>query len=101
GGGALYLGFGLLAGVLEAKASGKGQVIDCAMIDGAASLMTMFYSMRGAGLWTDTREDNLLDGAAHFYDSYVCADGKLLAIGAIEPQFHAELVKGLGLAEGD
>jgi alpha-methylacyl-CoA racemase len=101
GGGALYLAFGLLAGVLEAKASGKGQVIDCAMLDGAASLMTMFYSMRGAGLWTDTREDNLLDGAAHFYDAYVCADGKLLAIGAIEPQFHAELVKGLGLAEGD
>jgi alpha-methylacyl-CoA racemase len=101
GGGALYLAFGLLAGVLEAKASGKGQVIDCAMIDGAASLMTMFYSMRGAGLWTDAREDNLLDGAAHFYDSYTCADGKLLAIGAIEPQFHAELVKGLGLAEGD
>jgi len=101
GGGALYLAFGLLAGVLEAKVSGKGQVIDCAMLDGAASLMTMFYSMRGAGLWTDAREDNLLDGAAHFYDSYVCADGKLLAIGAIEPQFHAELVKGLGLSEAD
>jgi alpha-methylacyl-CoA racemase len=101
GGGALYLAFGLLAGVLEVKASGRGQVIDCAMLDGAASLMTMFYSMRGAGLWTDAREDNLLDGAAHFYDSYVCADGKLLAIGAIEPQFHAELVKGLGLGEAD
>ena len=101
GGGALYLAFGLLAGIIESKASGKGQVIDCAMLDGAASLMTMFYGLRGAGLWTDTREDNLLDGAAHFYDSYACADGKLLAIGAIEPQFHTELVKGLGLTEAD
>jgi alpha-methylacyl-CoA racemase len=101
GGGALYLAFGLLAGIIEAKSSGKGQVVDCAMVDGAASLMTMFYSMRAAGIWNDTREDNLLDGAAHFYDTYECADGKLLAIGAIEPQFHDVLVKGLGLSEAD
>ena len=101
GGGALYLAFGLLAGILEAKSSGKGQVVDCAMVDGAASLMTMFYSMRAAGVWNDNREDNLLDGAAHFYDTYECADGKLLAIGAIEPQFHAVLTKGLGLGEAD
>lgn len=101
GGGALYLAFGLCAGLLEAKRSGKGQVIDCAMVDGAASLMTMFYSMRAAGVWTDTRGDNLLDGAAHFYDTYACADGKWLAVGAIEPQFHAELLKGLGIPEGD
>ena len=98
GGGALYLAFGLLAGVIEAKSSGKGQVIDCAMIDGAASLMTMFYGMKAAGIWNANRDDNLLDGGAHFYDTYECADGQWLAVGAIEPQFHALLVKGLGLA---
>jgi alpha-methylacyl-CoA racemase len=101
GGGALYLAFGLLAGIIEAKASGKGQVVDCAMVDGAASLMTMFYAMRSAGVWNDNRDDNLLDGGAHFYDTYECADGKLLAIGAIEPQFHEVLTKGLGLSESD
>src|SRR5262245_16233123 len=101
GGGALYLPFGLLAGIIEAKNSGKGQVIDCAMVDGAASLMTMFYAMRSIGFWTDKREDNMLDGAAHFYDTYECADGKLLAIGAIEPQFHTVFVEGLGLSEAD
>jgi alpha-methylacyl-CoA racemase len=97
GGGALYLAFGLLAGIIEAKSSGKGQVIDCAMIDGAASLMTMFYGMKAAGIWTANRDDNMLDGGAHFYDTYECADGEYLAIGAIEPQFHAIFVKGLGL----
>lgn len=99
GGGALYLAFGLLAGIIEAKSSGKGQVVDCAMIDGAASLMTMFYGMKAAGMWNANRDDNLLDGGAHFYDTYECADGKFLAIGAIEPQFHALLVKGLGLPD--
>jgi alpha-methylacyl-CoA racemase len=97
GGGALYLAFGLLAGIIEAKSSGKGQVIDCAMIDGAASLMTMFYNMKAVGLWSANRDDNMLDGGAHFYDTYECADGKWLAVGAIEPQFHAVLLKGLGL----
>lgn len=97
GGGALYLAMGLLAGVIEARTSGKGQVIDCAMIDGAASLMTMFFNMKKVGMWTPERDSNLLDGGAHFYDTYECADGKWLAVGAIEPQFHAELVKGLGL----
>lgn len=101
GGGALYLAFGVCAGVISARTTGKGQVIDCAMVDGAASLMTMFYSMQAAGAWIDTRDANLLDGAAHFYDTYECADGKWLAVGAIEPQFHAELVKGLGLADSD
>ncbi|MDZ4761782.1 MAG: CoA transferase, partial [Alphaproteobacteria bacterium] len=96
-GGALYLAFGLCAALLEAQRSGKGQVIDCAMTDGAASLMTMFYGMRSAGLWNDRRDDNLLDGAAHFYDTYACADGKWLAIGAIEPQFHALLIPALGM----
>jgi alpha-methylacyl-CoA racemase len=97
GGGALYLAFGLLAGIIEAKSSGKGQVVDCAMIDGAASLMTMFYNMKAVGMWSAERDSNLLDGGAHFYDTYTCADGKWLAVGSIEPQFHAELVKGLGL----
>lgn len=99
GGGALYLAMGLLAGIIEARTSGKGQVVDCAMIDGAASLMTMFFSMKAAGLWSSERGSNLLDGGAHFYDTYECADGKWLAVGAIEPQFHAVLVKGLGLPE--
>ena len=97
GGGALYLAFGLLAGIIEAKSSGKGQVVDCAMIDGAASLMTMFFNMKAVGMWSAERDSNLLDGGAHFYDTYACADGKWLAVGSIEPQFHAELVKGLGL----
>jgi alpha-methylacyl-CoA racemase len=101
GGGALYLAFGLCAGIIEARSSGKGQVIDCAMIDGAASLTTMFYGMRHAGIWNDKRGDNLLDGGAHFYDTYECADGKWLAVGAIEPQFHTVLVQGLGLDEKD
>jgi alpha-methylacyl-CoA racemase len=101
GGGALYLAFGLMAGVFEAQRSGKGQVIDCAMVDGAASLMTMFYSMRHFGLWNDNRDDNLLDGGAHFYDTYACADGKWLSVGAIEPQFHKALVDGLGLSDAD
>jgi alpha-methylacyl-CoA racemase len=101
GGGALYLAFGLCAALWEARASGKGQVIDCAMTDGAASLMGMFYGMRAGGMWNDNRGDNLLDGGAHFYDTYECADGKWLAIGAIEPQFHAVLMKGLGLADSD
>jgi alpha-methylacyl-CoA racemase len=97
GGGALYLAFGMLAGIIEAKSSGKGQVVDCAMIDGAASLMTMFFNMKAAGMWSAERDSNLLDGGAHFYDTYTCADGKWLAVGAIEPQFHAVMVKGLGL----
>jgi alpha-methylacyl-CoA racemase len=101
GGGAMYLVFGLLAGIIEAKGSGKGQVVDCAMVDGAASLMTMFYSMRHYGLWTDSRDNNLLDGGAHFYDTYECADGQWLAVGAIEPQFHKVLVDGLGLSESE
>ncbi len=99
GGGALYLAFGLLAGIIEAKSSGKGQVSDCAMIDGAASLMTMFYNMKAVGMWTAERDNNMLDGGAHFYDTYECADSQYLAIGSIEPQFHAVLVKGLGLPD--
>ncbi|MEM6626625.1 MAG: CaiB/BaiF CoA-transferase family protein [Pseudomonadota bacterium] len=97
GGGALYLAFGLCAAMLEAQKSGQGQVIDCAMTDGAASLMAMFYGMKAGGLWTDARDENLLDGGAHFYDSYECADGKWIAIGSIEPQFYALLMEKTGV----
>src|ERR1051326_4269953 len=80
GGGALYLAFGILCGILEARASGKGQVVDTAMTDGAASLMTMFYGMLAAGIWQDVRGHNLLDSGAHFYDTYETKDGKHVAI---------------------
>jgi alpha-methylacyl-CoA racemase len=101
GGGGMMLAFGMVAALLNVARGGEGQVIDCAMTDGAASLMGMFYGMRASGMWNDNRGDNLLDGGAHFYDTYECADGKWLAIGAIEPQFHAVLMKGLGLADSD
>ena len=97
GGGALYLAFGLLAGVLNARATGKGQVIDCAMSDGAASLMSMFYGFKAGGMWKDERRVNLLDGGAHFYDTYQCADGKWISIGSIEPQFYALLLEKTGI----
>jgi alpha-methylacyl-CoA racemase len=97
GGGALYLAFGLLAGVLHARATGTGQVVDCAMSDGAASLMTMFYGLRAKGMWPGGRQDNLLDGGAHFYGTYRCADGKWISLGPIEPQFYAEFRRRAGL----
>jgi len=97
GGGALYLAFGLLAGVLHARETGTGQVIDCAMSDGAASLMAMFYGMRAKGMWPGGRQDNLLDGGAHFYGTYRCADGKWISLGPIEPQFYAEFRKRTGI----
>ncbi|MFL5297279.1 MAG: CaiB/BaiF CoA transferase family protein [Phenylobacterium sp.] len=101
GGGALYLAFGLLAGVIQARETGKGQVIDCAMSDGAASLMAMFYGMRATGMWKDERRANLLDGGAHFYDTYQCADGKWVSIGSIEPQFYALLLEKTGIKDPD
>lgn len=97
GGGALYLAFGLLAGVLNARSTGTGQVIDCAMSDGAASLMSMFYGFKAGGMWKDERRVNLLDGGAHFYDTYQCADGKWISIGSIEPQFYALLLEKTGI----
>ncbi|CAN5342221.1 CaiB/BaiF CoA-transferase family protein [soil metagenome] len=97
GGGALYLAFGLLAGVIHARASGQGQVVDCAMSDGAASLMAMFYGFRAMGMWSDERRSNLLDGGAHFYDTYRCSDGKWVSIGSIEPQFYALLLEKTGI----
>lgn len=97
GGGALYLVVGILAALLEAQRSGKGQVIDCAMCDGAASLMSIFSELAAGGRWRDKRESNMLDGGAHFYGTYECADGHFIAVGSIEPQFYAELRRLAGL----
>ncbi len=99
GGGALYLAFGLLAGVIHARRTGEGQVVDCAMSDGAASLMAMFYGFKAAGAWTGERRSNLLDGGAHFYDTYRCSDGKWISIGSIEPQFYALLLEKTGITD--
>ena len=99
GGGALYLAFGMMAAIINVKNGGEGQVIDCAMSDGAASLATMFYGMKAMGMWTDEREANLLDGGAHFYDTYECSDGKWVSIGAIEPQFYAILLEKAGITD--
>ncbi|PWR25635.1 CaiB/BaiF CoA transferase family protein [Zavarzinia aquatilis] len=93
GGGALFLAFGLLAAVIEARTSGKGQVVDATMIDGAALLSTMMYGMKAQGLWRDERGVNLLDTGAHFYETYETRDGKWVSIGSIEPQFYAELLR--------
>jgi alpha-methylacyl-CoA racemase len=91
GGGALYLVVGVLAALLEAKTSGKGQVVDAAMCDGAASLMSMFFDFTAIGRWSEGRESNFLDGGAHFYGVYECACGNFISIGSIEPQFYALL----------
>lgn len=97
GGGAMMLAFGVLAALFEAQRSGRGQVVDAAMTDGTALLSAMFWGLKAAGAWNNERGANLLDSGAHFYDSYRCADGKYVAVGAIEPQFHAELLQRLGL----
>ena len=101
GGGAMMLAFGLMCALWEAKASGRGQVVDAAMTDGAALLMAMMYGMRAAGRWSDAREANMLDGAAPFYRAYRCADGRFVAVGSLEPQFFDALVRGLGLDPRD
>jgi alpha-methylacyl-CoA racemase len=97
GGGALYLAFGVVTGLLETQKSGKGQVIDAAMVDGAASLMTAIYGMHGAGFWTDERGANVLDTGAHYYDVYETSDGKYVSIGSIEGKFYDELLRLSGL----
>ena len=97
GGGSMFLVTGILAALLERSRSGLGQVVDVAMVDGAASLMTMIYGMHAHGAWLDQREANLLDGGAPFYDTYECKDGKHVAVGALEPQFFALLLDGLEL----
>jgi alpha-methylacyl-CoA racemase len=101
GGGGMLLAFGVLAGVFEAQRSGQGQVIDAAMVDGAAALMTMTHSFRAMGMWTDERGTNMLDTGAHYYDVYETSDGKYMSVGSIEPQFYAALLDGLGLDAAD
>ncbi len=97
GGGGMLLAFGMVCGLLEAERSGKGQVIDAAMVDGAAALMAMFFTFRATGGFTDKRGTNLLDGGAHFYDTYETSDARHICIGSIEPQFYALLVEKAGL----
>jgi len=97
GGGGMMLAFGIVCGILEAQRSGMGQVVDAAMVDGAATLMAMFFSMKYAGAFTDERGTNLLDGGAHFYDAYETSDGKYVSVGSIEPQFYALLIEKAGL----
>ncbi len=101
GGGGLMLAFGLLAGILDARASGRGQVVDAAMVDGATTLGAMIFGLRAAGQWAGGRGGNLLDGGAPFYSVYETADGRHMAVGAIEPQFYAALLDGLGLPAED
>jgi len=100
GGGGVYLALGVVAGLLEAQKSGKGQVIDVAMIDGASSLMAAIYGLRGAGVWNDNRGENILDTGAHYYNVYETSDGKYVSIGSIEGKFYAELLRLTGL-EGE
>jgi alpha-methylacyl-CoA racemase len=98
GGGAMFLAFGVVCGLLEAQRSGSGQVVDAAMVDGTAALMTMFWTLREVGAFDERHPGtNLLDTGAHFYDVYECADGKFVSVGALEPQFYAELLGRLGL----
>jgi alpha-methylacyl-CoA racemase len=97
GGGGMLLAFGLVCALLEAQKSGKGQVVDAAMVDGAATLMAMFFTMSAGGMFTDQRGSNMLDGGAHFYDTYETSDGKHICIGSIEPQFYALLIEKAGL----
>lgn len=101
GGGAMFVAFGVVCALLEAQRSGRGQVVDAAMTDGAALLTAMQYSFKAMGHWSNRRQANLLDGGAPFYGTYACADGKWLAVGPIEPQFHEVLIEKLGLAQAD
>jgi alpha-methylacyl-CoA racemase len=100
GGGALYLVSGVLAALLEAQRSGRGQVVDAAISDGVISLMSAIYSFQAMGMWEAGRQRNMLDGGAHYYDTYECADGNYVSIGAIEPQFYALLADKLDIDIG-
>ena len=97
----MLLAYGVVCALLESSRSGQGQVVDAAMVDGAAALMTMFHGMSAMGFWKPERGTNLLDTGAHFYDVYECADGKYISVGSIEPQFYAELLRLSGLGEDD
>lgn len=99
GGGGMLLAFGMVCALLEAQRSGKGQVVDAAMTDGAALLMAMMYGFHAGGMWKTDKGTNLLDGGAHFYDTYETADGKYVAVGAIEPKFYNEMLARAGLDE--
>jgi alpha-methylacyl-CoA racemase len=102
GGGGMFLALGVVAAVLEAQRSGSGQVVDAAMVDGSAVLMSMFWSFRSIGMFDeDARGTNLLDTGAHFYDVYECSDGQYVSIGSIEPQFYAELLRLTGLTDDE
>jgi alpha-methylacyl-CoA racemase len=99
-GGGLLMAFGMVAGILAARETGKGRVVDCAMVDGAALLSALTFSLAAAGLWSEARGTNLLDTGRPYYDCYECADGKWVAVGALEPHFFAALKERLGLASG-
>jgi alpha-methylacyl-CoA racemase len=95
----MLLAFGMVCALLEAQRSGEGQVVDAAMVDGAAALMAMFHGMTAMGFWQPERGTNLLDTGAHFYDVYETSDGRFVSVGSIEPQFYAELLRLSGLGE--
>jgi alpha-methylacyl-CoA racemase len=101
GGGGMMLAFGMVSALLHAAKTGEGQVIDCAMTEGASLLMSMIWGFRAAGHWSDTRGTNLLDTGAHFYDTYETSDGGFISIGAIEPQFYRELCERLSITDPD
>lgn len=101
GGGGMLLAFGIVCGVLEARLSGEGQVVDAAMVDGAALLSTLVHGMRAGGVWFDEPGTNVLDSGAHFYEVYATADGRHVAVGALEPQFYAALLAALELDPAD
>jgi alpha-methylacyl-CoA racemase len=97
GGGALWLAFGIMVALRVVAEGGDGQVVDCAMTDGVISMMAMIFGAHAAGRWKDERESNIIDGGAHFYNNYQCADGKWIAIGSIEPPFYAALLEALAI----
>lgn len=101
GGGSMFLVTGILAALFERQTSGRGQVVDAAMVDGVSALVQPIHELRATGVWQDGRAGNLLDGAAPFYRTYRCRDGRFMAVGAIEPQFYALLLSGLGLDQAD
>ncbi|MGO9931007.1 MAG: CaiB/BaiF CoA transferase family protein [Steroidobacteraceae bacterium] len=101
GGGGMLLAFGMVSALLHAGKTGEGQVIDCAMTEGASLLMSMIWGFHAAGRWKESRGTNLLDTGAHFYDTYETADGKFISVGAIEPQFYRKLREGLGITDAD
>lgn len=101
GGGGMMLAFGLVAAILEARTSGQGQVVDAAMVDGAAVLTAMIHDLRSMGMWGNPRGENFLDTGSHFYDTYRTSDDRFMAVGPVEPEFYVELLDGLGLADED